>query len=480
MIFNSLQYFVFFPVVILVYFSLPHRWRWAWLLAASIFFYMSFVPIYILILGGAIVIDYFMGIRIEGSSGVSRKMWLVASMTANVGVLATFKYFDFLNDSLGSAFQAVGLHYPVMHLGILLPIGLSFHTFQAMSYTIEVYRARQAAEKHFGFFALYVMFFPQLVAGPIERPQNLLHQLKERHFFEYERIAGGLRLIAGGLIKKIAIADRLALYVAPVYANPEGYTGAPLITATVFFAFQIYCDFSAYSDIAIGSAQVLGVRLLQNFRNPYSSRSVPEFWTRWHISLSTWFRDYIYLPLGGNRVPAPLWLRNILVTFVLSGLWHGANWTFIAWGALNGLFVVIGRATADVRARLRNATGLARVPFLEGKLRVVTTFALICSAWVLFRAESMSDAAFIYTHMFSNLRGSRVALPTFGYNAVVTSFLLIAGLLVAEHMGNRVPIRDRVAKLGPAYRWSLYYAACMLIIMFGMFDRSSPFIYFRF
>ena len=307
MLFNSFTFLIFFPVVVTIYFVIPHRFRWAWLLAASCYFYMAFIPVYLLILLFTIAIDYAAGILIENAEGRRRKVWLIMSIIANVGVLAVFKYFNFFSANANAIAEVFHWPYEFPILGIILPIGLSFHTFQAMSYTIEVYRGRQAAERHLGIYALYVMFFPQLVAGPIERPQNLLHQFYEKHIVEYERVTDGLRKMAMGLFMKVVIADRLARYVNVVYNDPTSFQGLSLVVATVFFAFQIYCDFAGYSLVAIGSAEVMGFRLMKNFDRPYLSRSISEFWSRWHISLSSWFRDYVYIPLGGNRAATQRW-----------------------------------------------------------------------------------------------------------------------------------------------------------------------------
>ena len=329
MLFNSFHFLVFFIVVTSLYFALPYKNRWFLLLISSCYFYMAFVPIYILILGFTIVIDYFAGIYIENATGKKKKFYLIFSLIANIGVLAIFKYYNFINANLSFLLHGFALTNPLPYLSILLPIGLSFHTFQAMSYTIEVYRGNQKAERHFGIYSLYVMFYPQLVAGPIERPQNLLHQFRERYDFNYERVTSGLRLMAWGLFKKVVIADRLAIVVDTVYNNPEQHNSLTLIIATIFFAFQIFCDFSGYSDMAIGAARVMGFKLMTNFDKPYQSKSIHEFWKRWHISLSTWFRDYFYISLGGNRVSIPRWYLNLFLVFLVSGLWHGANWTFV-------------------------------------------------------------------------------------------------------------------------------------------------------
>src|SRR4029079_15792055 len=362
MTFNSLEFVFFFILVSTAYFILPYKHRWFLLLAASCYFYLAFVPIYIFILAFTIIIDYFAGRAIENAQGRKRKLYLIISLVANIGVLAIFKYYNFLNENLTALLGSFHVKNPAPIIKILLPIGLSFHTFQAMSYTIEVYRGHQNAERHFGIYALYVMFYPQLVAGPIERPGNLLHQFRQRHDFDSGRVASGLSLMLWGFFKKIVIADRLALYVNLVYNDPGQHTGSTFILATIFFAFQIYCDFSAYSDIAIGAAQVMGFKLMTNFRRPYFSSSISEFWTRWHISLSTWFKDYLYVPLGGNRVSRPRLYANLLVTFLVSGLRHGARWTFVVWGALHGAYLIVSLATERIRGRARESLGLAGRP----------------------------------------------------------------------------------------------------------------------
>ena len=333
MLFNSIQFLIFFPLVTLIYFLLPHKYRWIHLLLSSCIFYIAFIPVYILILIFTIIIDYIAGIMIETRQDKKRKSFLIMSIVANVGVLAVFKYYNFflnnVNDLLLS-FHITTHSFPL--LGIILPIGLSFHTFQAMSYTIEVYRGNQKAERHFGIYSLYVMFYPQLVAGPIERPQNLLHQFREKHPFNSQNLLDGLRLMLWGFFKKVVIADRVSQYVTTVYGAPEHYHYLNLVIATLFFFVQIYCDFSGYSDIAIGAARVMGFKLMTNFNRPYFSRNIQEFWRRWHISLSTWFKDYVYISLGGNRKGIKRMYFNLAVVFLLSGFWHGANWTYIIWG----------------------------------------------------------------------------------------------------------------------------------------------------
>ncbi|HEX9151874.1 MAG TPA: MBOAT family O-acyltransferase, partial [Flavobacterium sp.] len=321
------------------------------------------------------------------------------SLIANIGVLAVFKYYNFLNENLSFLIGSLGYQNKIPFLYILLPIGLSFHTFQAMSYTIEVYRGNYKAEKNFGIYALYVMFFPQLVAGPIERPQNILPQFHIKQYLNYEDLTAGFRLMLWGFFKKIVIADRLAVYVDSVYNNAERHSGITLLIATIFFAFQIYCDFSGYSDIALGTARVMGYRLMLNFRRPYLSRSIKEFWSRWHISLSTWFRDYLYIPLGGNRVSKPRWYLNIFIVFMISGLWHGASWTYIIWGALHGFYQVFGLLADKLKEKIPSLS------LKPGPLQIIfqigLTFILATFAWIFFRANSVQDAFTIVNGIFT-------------------------------------------------------------------------------
>jgi alginate O-acetyltransferase complex protein AlgI len=494
MLFNSLQFAVFFPVVTLLYFALPHRWRGAMLLGASCLFYMAFVPAYIAILGVTILIDYVAGIRIEATEGARRRLWLILSIVSTCAVLFVFKYFDFFNDTIALAARAMGMEYAVPALQLLLPVGLSFHTFQSLSYVIEVYERRQRAEHDFGLYALYVMFYPQLVAGPIERPQNLLHQFREVHRFEYGRVVAGLQLMAWGLVKKVVVADRLAELANRVYDAPRQFTGLPLVIGTVAFAFQIYCDFSGYSDIAIGSAQVMGFDLMKNFDRPYTARSISEFWRRWHISLSTWFRDYVYVPLGGNRVARPRWYANLFVVFLVSGLWHGARWTFVVWGALHGAYLIASLITADARARVRAALRLERHPAVLRIAQTTVTFALVGVAWVFFRAVSLDDAGYVVTHLASGLGSQLSAIGSrdpaalgslvflgFERSKVALAVAAVVALLVVEHVQGARPIslRVRIAGAGAPLRWTAYACAVLTIMTLGVF-QSAQFIYFQF
>lgn len=303
---------------------------------------MSWKPEFIILIILSTIIDYFAGLKIYGSKSIKiKRLFLCFSIISNLGLLFAFKYFNFFSDSFRALLQQFSIPMDPITLKVILPVGISFYTFQTMSYTIDVYREKIGAQKHLGIFAVYVSFFPQLVAGPIERATNLLPQFFEKHNFEYKRAADGLKLMLWGFFKKVVVADRLSSIVNIVYNDPTSFTGTPLILATIFFAFQIYCDFSGYSDIAIGAAQIMGFRLMDNFKRPYFSRSISEFWKRWHISLSTWFKDYLYIPLGGNRVAIPRWYANLFIVFLVSGLWHGANWTFVIWGALHGIYLIL-------------------------------------------------------------------------------------------------------------------------------------------
>lgn len=483
MLFNSPEFAIFFPVATLLYFLTPPRLRWLTLLAASCVFYMAFIPIYIMILFGLILIDYMAGLLIERARGLARRRLLWVSLVSNIGVLSVFKYYNFWIENIGGIFRLFGSSPPLPMLFIVLPIGLSFHTFQAMAYTIEVYRGHVRAERHLGLFALYIMFYPQLVAGPIERPQNLLAQIRERHERERReidplRVVSGLKLMAWGLFKKVVISDRLAIVVNPVYQSPTMYHGPALMVASFFFAWQIYCDFSGYSDIAVGAAEVMGFRLMTNFRRPYLARSVRDFWRRWHISLSSWFRDYVYVPLGGRRVEAPRWFANLMITFVLSGLWHGAHWRFVVWGALNGLYVVMSIITADLRQRVRHSFGLDRSPRLLNVLQTGGTFVLITITWVFFRASNLGDATFVLRHMLDFQGAGLREMSVSPIQLWIAAALLLALALFERYQASDDP---RVALLGapPWLRWSVYYGLVMIIIGLGVFDRT-PFIYFQF
>lgn len=480
MLFNSISFALFYIIVTSLYFILPHKYRWVLLLLASCYFYMDFVPVYILILGFTIMVDYFAGIFISQNKGRHRKTVLIISLVSNIGILMFFKYFNFLNTNLSVLLNNFNYHNPIPYLSILLPVGLSFHTFQAMSYNIEVYRGNQTAEKHFGIYSLYVMFYPQLVAGPIERPQNLLHQFREKHKFNYDQITSGLKLMAWGLFKKVVIADRLAIFVNLIYDDPQRADNLSLLIATIFFAFQIFCDFSGYTDIAIGAARTMGFTLMKNFNSPYHARSIEGFWKRWHISLSSWFRDYLYIPLGGNRVMISRWYLNLMIIFLISGVWHGANWTFIVWGALHGFYLIFGLATKRFRNRWATWLGLNKLPFLS----VIVTFTLVSFAWIFFRSADLHTAIYISKRLLTGIpdmfRNMIHAHLTTGYNRIslVISISLIVMLEVVHFVQNKIDL-NKFLKRSPYIRWATYYLLVIAILLFGIFNHSQ-FIYFQF
>ncbi|MEI2722456.1 MAG: MBOAT family O-acyltransferase [Verrucomicrobiota bacterium] len=481
MLFNSFQFAIFFVVIVVAHFTLPQRYRWALLLAGSCYFYMAFIPVYLLILGLSIVIDYAAGIWIEDAPPARRKALLVVSIVANLGLLCVFKYFNFINDNLTALARALDWNYGVAGLSIILPLGLSFHTFQAMSYTIEVYRGHQKAERHFGIYALYVMFFPQLVAGPIERPQNMMHQFHASQRLDAERWRSGLKMMLWGLFKKVAVADLVAPVVGHVYASPTQYSGPILILATVFFAIQIYCDFSGYSDIAIGAARLLGYDLMINFRQPYFARSLSEFWRRWHISLSTWFRDYVYIPLGGNRHSTSRRYLNLLIVFAASGLWHGAAWTFVIWGSLHGGYLVLSQVLAPARQVCARALGLSRIPGLVAWVETLWVCLLVLIGWVFFRASSFADAMHVLTHA-PVLHAFRVqdlfglGLPRF---EMVVACLMIVTVMVVDWLLVHRPAFVMTCWRKRAFRWACLVGCFYGIVFFGVFDKVQ-FIYFQF
>ena len=476
MLFNSFDFLFFFIIVVSLYFVLPQPKRWILLLLSSCIFYMAFVPIYILILGFTILVDYFAGIYIEKAQGKRKKLFLIYSLIANIGVLCIFKYYNFINTNFSFLLHGFGLTNPIPYLSILLPIGLSFHTFQAMSYTIEVYRGNQKAEHHFGLYALYVMFFPQLVAGPIERPQNLLHQFRQQHYFDSNRVFEGLKIMIWGLFKKLVIADRLSIYVNNAYNHAPQQDGITLLMATVFFSFQIYCDFSGYSDIAIGAAKVMGFDLMTNFKRPLFAKSTAEFWKRWHISLSTWFKDYLYFPLGGNKRSVPRTYMNLMIVFLISGLWHGANWNFFIWGGINGFYLVFAIITKKWHAHFTKASGLGNFPKVNLFLQIITTFTLICFSRVFFRSQSISDAVFIFKKM-ATFKGS---IFNSGSAIIIYCFFAIGFLLAVEF--KKEFYKGTFTLSHNKYFWvrNCYYSLLViLIILIGVFD-GGQFIYFQF
>jgi alginate O-acetyltransferase complex protein AlgI len=490
MLFNSLEFLLFFPIVTIVFFLLPHKYRWFHLLVASCIFYMFFVPLYILILFGTIVIDYIAGIMIEKAEGRKRKWYLIMSLVTNIGILAVFKYYNFFAENVADVCHTIGVNANVPLLKMILPIGLSFHTFQAMSYTIEVFWGNQKAEKHFGIYALYVMFYPQLVAGPIERPQNILHQFHEKKTLEYDNVASGIRLMLWGLIKKVVIADRLALYTEKVFTHPHDQSAVALVIGAIFFVYQIFCDFSGYTDIAIGAARVMGFKLMTNFNMPFHSRNIAEFWTRWHISLSTWFKDYVYNPIvfGGERITVQKIYWATMIIFLVSGFWHGANWTFVIWGLVHGFYLVFAMVTKNIRAKVNDTLGISKVPWLDDKLNLVITFGLVVFAGIFFRSNNISDAFFIVKkiayfpaevlQVVQTKRLYFLNIPGI-YAWVVPGFIAIFLLELAHVIQLRLNLLETFNQR-PAYvRWAVYYSGFFLLLFFGVYEKTQ-FIYFQF
>jgi len=487
MLFNSTGFFFFFTIVATAYFAIPYRFRWLLLLCASYYFYMCWKPAYAVLLFISTFIVYYAGIQIGKTEIKSkRKKFLILSIFSNLGLLFLFKYYNFFNDSFRALFNQYNLVYGIPDLKLLLPVGISFYIFKNLSYSIDVYRGDQAPEKHLGIFALYVAFFPQLLAGPIERPTRLLPQLHQAFHFDYQRVTEGAKLIFWGLFQKVVIADTLSILVDAVYDQPTRYNGISLVIATIFFAFQIYCDFSGYSDIAIGAAQILGYRTMENFNRPYSSKSIAEFWRRWHISLSSWFRDYLYIPLGGNRVSVPRWYLNLLLVFLLCGFWHGANWTFVIWGGLHGFYLVFSNLTQRAREKVALKIGLDKTPDLVRFLKVLTTFLLVCFAWIFFRSNSVSDAFYIVSHLLTgwgsvldaeSLRDAVSFGPSRFQWIVGTASI---GLVVIVHLLQRQgSVIDQMSKKPVWLRWSVYYAMVSIFLFCGSF-QSKEFIYFQF
>ena len=486
MLFNSLKFLYFFPVVCVLYYSLPHRFRWIFLLIASYYFYMCWKVEYIVLILITTLVTYFTGLAIaKEEEKRKKKIYLALCICSNLLILLVFKYFNFFNNSFKEIFDYFNIFYNVPSFNLLLPVGISFYTFQSLSYTIDVYNGRTEPEKHFGIFALYVVFFPQLVAGPIERSAKLLPQFYNKIEFEYSQVTDGLRLMAWGFFKKIVIADRLALLVDQVYNNADTYTGIPLILGTYFFSFQIYCDFSGYSDIAIGAARVLGIDLSKNFNYPYFAKNINDFWRRWHITLSTWFRDYLYFPLGGNRVNPQRWCYNILLVFFLSGLWHGAYWTFIIWGLLHGVFIIITRFYQKYKAEYFSKKPADN----HGEIiNILLTFHLVTFLWIFFRANSVNDAFYIIPNLFnfSNIAGVswQIMHDTNAYLGInmyelIISLSLICLLVFVEFLNFRFDALQKLLHKPVYFRWAYYYVIIFMILIFGKFSINS-FIYFQF
>ena len=484
MLFNSFSFLAFFTIVVVVYYLIPHRFRWLLLVIASLYFYSIFKLGYVLLLLGVALVGYLVALAMGTAQGSARRKALLAvGVVAALAPLFVFKYFDFFAESIDALLlraQPEGSASLMPKLGLLLPAGLSFFTFSCVSYLVDVYRGKLAPERHIGRFALYIAFFPKLLAGPIERATTFLPQILRPVRFTPEGVSLGLQLILWGLFKKVVIADRLAAFVDTTYQTPGFASPVALLIATYFYAFQIYCDFSGYTDIAIGAAQILGLNLMENFRRPYFARSVPEFWSnnRWHISLNAWFRDYLYIPLGGSRVSRPRFYFNILSVYMVSGLWHGAAWTFVIWGALNGFFHLVSMGVAGLKHKL--APGL-RLPRPVGAiLGILVTFHLVLITWVFFRAASLSDAITIFTRVVEAVPKLPMLFKAFPFTGeIYLSLALIGLLLLVEALDEWGAFWEKL-RVRPVYvRWAVYYVLLISLVVIGQWGQQQ-FVYMQF
>lgn len=486
MLFNSLSFLIFFPIVTILYFALPHKYRWVMLLIASYIFYMGWNAAYALLLLASTAVTYSASMLIDKSSEKSRKkLFLILSLVINLGILFVFKYFNFFTSGLYAVLDRLNVTYSPIPYSLVLPVGISFYIFQALGYSIDVYRGDVAVQRNFAKYALFVSFFPQLVAGPIERSKNLLPQFDEEHHFDSEKASSGLRLMLWGYFKKIVIADTVCVAVNSVYNNLTSYDGFAILIATFLFTIQIFCDFSGYSDIARGCARIMGFRLMVNFDHPYFSETIQEFWRRWHISLSTWFKDYVYIPLGGNRKGEHRRRLNLLITFLISGLWHGADITFVIWGGIHGIYQIIGRMTSKAREKVRGLLKADDHPTFMRWFRILFTFVLVSFAWVFFRANNFGDAIYAITHMFELPALS----PAYLFSELKTIFgsraefyRLMATLpvfIIASFVDKFYGINRLVTKQSSAKRYIIYVAAAVYILLFARAEMQD-FIYFQF
>ena len=471
MLFNSFAFAVFMPLVFILYWLLPHKYRWFLLLISSYYFYMSWNPKYVVLILSATAVTYLAGLLLEKTEKPRlRKGILAACFGICLGLLFFFKYFNFFSESFAKLLGMFAIPMHPVTLKVLLPVGISFYTFQTLSYVIDVYRGRVQPQHHFGIYATFVSFFPQLVAGPIERTENLLPQIGSEKTFRYDQAAYGLKLMAWGFFKKLAIADVLAPLVDQAYGNLAGCSTLDLAAAVFCFSFQIYCDFSGYSDIAIGAAKLLGIDLMVNFRSPYFAKSIREFWSRWHISLSTWFRDYVYIPLGGNRGGSFKTCRNLFITFLVSGLWHGASWTFVVWGGLHGL--------AQIAEKLFAHKG-KKLPWL----RTIGVFLFCCLTWIFFRAEHFSDAFYILRSLLSGMFGQgswQFQVVEAKAVTLLQAAVSLALLGVYDFCSLKTDVIAWVSRRNAVVRWAIYLALVWLILCFMPVIGSTEFVYFQF
>ncbi len=498
MLFNSYEFLLFFPIVTLIYFLIPHKVRYIWLLIASYFFYMCWNAKYALILLFSTFVTYMSGLLIdkaevkiqdEKKRKRYKKLFVALSFILNLSILFTFKYFDFAVDNINKVLAHMNMQLLSPAFDVILPVGISFYIFQALSYTMDVYRKDVKVEKNFLRYALFVSFFPQLVAGPIERSSNLLKQMYEKHKFDFARAKDGIILMLWGMFQKIVIADRIAIVVDTIFNNFPKYGGAYIIVGAVLFAFQIYCDFAGYSLIAKGAAKVMGFELMENFNSPYMAMSVAEFWRRWHISLSTWFRDYLYIPLGGNKKGKIRKYINIMIVFLVSGLWHGANWSYVVWGGLNGLFQVIGDLTKNLREKAVKLLHLNRDSASNKIWRILCTFTLVDLTWIFFRASGCKVALKMIKSIFTTYNpwilfdGSlyKLGIDEKSFRFMIISILILIIVDFVKWKGKT--IRDWVQKQELWFRWTFYIVLIFTILIFGIWGsgyEESAFIYFQF
>lgn len=487
MLFNSFNFLIFFPAVTLIYFLIPQKIKYLWLLAASYYFYMSWNPKYAVLMLVSTAITFLSGIIIGRAKTEKAKKWTVfGSFASNLAILFVFKYFYFAVDNINILRGILNLSAYTPGFNIILPVGISFYTFQALSYTADVYRGDVAPEKNFFRYALFVSFFPQLVAGPIERSKNLLSQVNEEHFFDYLRVRKGLLKMLWGYFLKLVIADRAAILVNTVYDNLAAFDGAHIALATVCFAVQIYCDFASYSIIAIGAAEVMGFQLMQNFKRPYFAASIADFWRRWHISLSSWLRDYLYIPLGGNRKGAVRKYINLMVVFLVSGLWHGASWHFVAWGAIHGAYQVIEGMTKPLRAKLLGFFRIKGNNYIYLCVKRIVVFALVSLAWIFFRSPDMKSAAWAVMKIFTGFGGFKLGYSDFGIdygNAIVLVCAVALQILVSLLSEKKGEAAEGIEKMVFPIRWTVYLILIFAVLIFGIYGpgfEASQFIYFQF
>ncbi|MCC6767839.1 MAG: MBOAT family protein [Bacteroidia bacterium] len=483
MLFNSLDFAFFFPLVFFLYWFVVKKQLQAQnflLLAASYFFYACWDWRFLFLLMFSTLLDYFTGIKMREAGNIRwKRIWFWLSIVINLGFLGVFKYYNFFAESLAESLSYIGFHIDLLTLNIILPVGISFYTFHGLSYVIDVYKERIEPERNFVDYAVFVSFFPLLVAGPIERAQHLLPQIKRTRIFNSEQAVDGMRQILWGLFKKIVIADNCATFANEIFKHSDAYSGSTLVLGTLFFAFQIYGDFSGYSDIALGTARLLGIELLRNFAFPYFSRDIAEFWRRWHISLSTWFRDYLYIPLGGSRGGIWMKVRNTFVIFLVSGFWHGANWTFIVWGALHALYYMPLLVSGNNRNNLATVAQGKLFPDVKEFGQMVLTFGLTCLAWIFFRAENVGHAWSYISEIFSQ---SIIEIPRFpGMKKALTTIMLVTFFMAVEWHGreHQFAIQRSFSQKNRIVRWSFY---AFIVFLIGMFmpTEETPFIYFQF